>query len=318
MDVTPLFIQCKIHGTVTKFICAGKIGKKFRYRCRECYYVYRRKYRNNKKTIELLIKENNSMSFTAKIEHTNAELDNHDVFFYNANSEKQIGYAYLSKKEKKVGLVRCPSCHKENFPTAILKGKCAWCKFDAIAFVAQIKTNPTESNDKKPKENKYNFEKVEKKMNSSKIKPAKPFIGLSTIKPEFEWDEITHNRVGRYATKYQDRITVRKFVNKLSTADFSYKITITIGREIGQLLGVHKGDMINLYRDKRNTNLFMLKKAEHAGYVLTQAKGSQSLSSSPTVVEDVKSLSHKKSYFAKFDIYGDNSVIIDMSQVEQI
>ncbi len=42
---------------------------------------------------------------------------------------KKMGF--VTKKEKIVGLKRCPKCGKENYVRRVMDGQCAWCGFDA-------------------------------------------------------------------------------------------------------------------------------------------------------------------------------------------
>lgn len=40
------------------------------------------------------------------------------------------GSGYRSKNDKKIHVLRCPACHKENYAPAVHDGACAFCGFD--------------------------------------------------------------------------------------------------------------------------------------------------------------------------------------------
>lgn len=41
------------------------------------------------------------------------------------------GFGYIGKTDKKIGLIRCPLCHKENYAPSVTSGQCTWCGFNA-------------------------------------------------------------------------------------------------------------------------------------------------------------------------------------------
>ena len=45
----------------------------------------------------------------------------------------EIGYGFISKdkNDKKIRLVKCPKCRKENYAMAVIDGICVWCGFNA-------------------------------------------------------------------------------------------------------------------------------------------------------------------------------------------
>lgn len=40
------------------------------------------------------------------------------------------GDAFIGKKDKKIGLVKCPVCNTENYSPSVLSGICCFCEFD--------------------------------------------------------------------------------------------------------------------------------------------------------------------------------------------
>lgn len=57
-----------------------------------------------------------------------------NVFFADQDTGKVFGYGYIAKKDnpdKKICLVKCPSCNKENYAMAVVSGVCSWCGFDS-------------------------------------------------------------------------------------------------------------------------------------------------------------------------------------------
>ncbi len=51
---------------------------------------------------------------------------------------KHKGFAYLGRKNKNLGLMRCPECGKENYAMSVSSGECAWCDFDVTLFKQEI------------------------------------------------------------------------------------------------------------------------------------------------------------------------------------
>lgn len=41
------------------------------------------------------------------------------------------GFGYRGKKSKKIGLITCPVCEKENYVMNVTAGICTWCGFSA-------------------------------------------------------------------------------------------------------------------------------------------------------------------------------------------
>jgi len=39
------------------------------------------------------------------------------------------GDGYIGK-DKKIGLIRCPMCGRENYAMCVTSGQCAWCEFN--------------------------------------------------------------------------------------------------------------------------------------------------------------------------------------------
>lgn len=297
----PDFINCKRHGLVFDFYSWGVCdvrGTK-RYKCKICAESAKHNF----------IRRKNNMSFTAQVQEVNdRELENHDVFFFDQKGNKQIGYAYLCKKDKKVGLVRCPQCKRENYVSSILRGKCAWCKFDAVDFLS--KNHVSNESVKQHKE--------ETKVTTSKIKSANPVIGLSTITPQFEWEQVGTNNRARYTSRFNDRIAIRKKKNDLTRKTGStYSATVTVGADIAALFGLAKGSKINFYRDKNHPNLFLLQKKDTGTYTLSQSNGAKSFTFSPTLMMDIQNMSDNTTHFVKFDVHGDDGIILDMNYIEQ-
>ena len=58
-----------------------------------------------------------------------ADHDSDDVVFLIDGQEKGAGY--IGKKDKKIGLIRCPKCDRENYMMNVLSGQCCWCGFKA-------------------------------------------------------------------------------------------------------------------------------------------------------------------------------------------
>lgn len=46
------------------------------------------------------------------------------------NGQPISGFGYQSKKTKKIHIVRCPKCDRENYAIAVNTGICAWCTYD--------------------------------------------------------------------------------------------------------------------------------------------------------------------------------------------
>ncbi len=44
---------------------------------------------------------------------------------------KISGFGYISKVDRKIGLIRCPICGKENYAPSVTSGQCAFCGFNA-------------------------------------------------------------------------------------------------------------------------------------------------------------------------------------------
>lgn len=44
---------------------------------------------------------------------------------------KLIGFGFIIKKTKEIGLIRCPECGKENYGPNVTTGICSFCGFNA-------------------------------------------------------------------------------------------------------------------------------------------------------------------------------------------
>ena len=58
------------------------------------------------------------------------DYDHDDVVWVDKDG-KETGSGYQGKDDKRLLILRCPICHKENYAMAIASGKCCWCSFDA-------------------------------------------------------------------------------------------------------------------------------------------------------------------------------------------
>ncbi len=43
---------------------------------------------------------------------------------------KHKGFGYVAKDSKRIGLMRCPECGRENYAMSVPTGVCSWCGFD--------------------------------------------------------------------------------------------------------------------------------------------------------------------------------------------
>lgn len=48
------------------------------------------------------------------------------------------GFGYIGKKDKHLGLLRCPECGKENYALNVSSGICAWCGWDMNSLLDEI------------------------------------------------------------------------------------------------------------------------------------------------------------------------------------
>jgi len=51
---------------------------------------------------------------------------------WQSNDNKISGLGFISKGEdKRIGLLKCPLCHNENYALNVMDGLCSWCGFNA-------------------------------------------------------------------------------------------------------------------------------------------------------------------------------------------
>lgn len=56
--------------------------------------------------------------------------DSNDVYF-KIDGKGVRGYAYQSKEDGRLHIMRCPRCGRENYALAVPEGTCVWCGLDA-------------------------------------------------------------------------------------------------------------------------------------------------------------------------------------------
>lgn len=69
-----------------------------------------------------------------RIQKTPDTHDSDDICFMDDEGNK-IGFGYMGKEDKNVGLMRCPECKRENYALAAMSGCCAFCGFDAGEYI---------------------------------------------------------------------------------------------------------------------------------------------------------------------------------------
>lgn len=48
------------------------------------------------------------------------------------------GFGYVSKKDGKIGLIRCPKCGRENYAMSVASGQCSWCGWQANKYFSKV------------------------------------------------------------------------------------------------------------------------------------------------------------------------------------
>lgn len=71
------------------------------------------------------LKKQSAIADTYKI------VTNGDDVWWIDDKNTQHGYGYWDNKKQKIGLIRCPACHKENYMMSVSSGLCTWCPFEA-------------------------------------------------------------------------------------------------------------------------------------------------------------------------------------------
>ncbi len=56
------------------------------------------------------------------------ELKNGDIYWDKEGVKRGLAYRI---DDKKIGLIRCPHCYKENYALNVASGQCTWCNFNA-------------------------------------------------------------------------------------------------------------------------------------------------------------------------------------------
>jgi hypothetical protein len=317
-----IFMKCRKHGHLSIDRCLKKGSDRYgrpRYRCRDCTHAnqqgcktrYEEKYTSIDKESDM----QTEYFFKGIIRKTDEGYENDDVIFKNKKDE-QVGYAFLDKKNKKVGLVRCPSCIRENYASSINTGRCSWCGFNATQFLSEQIKSISSVKETKIIENKPLInENKEMHMAASTFKRYAP---PTQVKSEFNWELVSPKRAG-YNGRYADKVVLKKISKLLTTNQPSHKLEFTLGREVIEAIDVLKGDRVLIFRDSRNPHLFLLKKNDKndSGYKLSAPNGSQSLHLTVTVHDDL-SLKSGKAFSVKYDFHENNSLLIDTNFIEEI
>ncbi len=68
-----------------------------------------------------------------KLQRNPDSYDHNDIVFSNT------GCGYIGKNSKKIGLLRCPECERENYSMAVSSGQCASCGWDANENAEEVK-----------------------------------------------------------------------------------------------------------------------------------------------------------------------------------
>lgn len=61
---------------------------------------------------------------------TPSDHDSDDIRWVD-DAGKEHGFGFVAKGEKKIAVIRCPECERENYALAVLDGVCVWCGFKA-------------------------------------------------------------------------------------------------------------------------------------------------------------------------------------------
>lgn len=70
------------------------------------------------------------MIFKAQIKETPDSHDSNDVYYWNEDETRRIGYAYQTKEDLTIHVMTCPNCRLENYGPQKHEGSCYACGFD--------------------------------------------------------------------------------------------------------------------------------------------------------------------------------------------
>lgn len=330
-----IFLKCRRHGHRTFKQCVKNGTDRYgrpTYQCQLCTCdrskLKRVRAKENKKRVveeieHYLMEGKDNMQtqyfFKSHVRKTAAHYENDDVMFLDKKGQ-QVGYAFLDKINKKVGLVRCPSCRRENYASSIITGRCAWCGFNALLFleseiksVAAKETRETKTIENKPIIN----EKKETTMSTSTFKKYTHESSVAPVKkPEFDWEMVSPLRYSS-SSRYEDRIIIKKKSKMLAHNVPSHRLDLTIGGNVADKLNLQKGDRVLIFRDSNKPHFFLLRKSNtEAGYKISAPQGSKCFNTGVTLRDDLLLLANKP-FSVKYDFLDGDSIVIDTSLVEE-
>lgn len=70
------------------------------------------------------------MKYKIRIKKTDESHDSNDVWYFRPGNPAPVGYAYQSKDDSKIHVVKCPECNTENYAMARVEGNCYSCGFN--------------------------------------------------------------------------------------------------------------------------------------------------------------------------------------------
>jgi hypothetical protein len=110
-----------------------------------------------------------------------------------------------------------------------------------------------------------------------------------------------------------ENIFVRYTQYETKTRGTINRMQINIGDKVAKLFDLHAGDRINIYFDRANVNLYLLKvDKEHGDYVLSNTKGVVLITT--CVVPYPLTIPKNTTKPVFFDVETDDSILIDLGK----
>lgn len=126
-----------------------------------------------------------------------------------------------------------------------------------------------------------------------------------------QWEEV-HARSKKNLTS--EHVFIRSTPYESKTRGIINRVQINIGEKIASLFNLSKGKRLNVYIDRSNPSLFLLKVSDNEnGYILSKTNGAAVLGVN-CVLPYPLNIPTYTTLQVFFDVESDNSILIDISK----